>query len=336
MMTTMQTQTTMTAVVQDTYGTEPETVFGVEQVPVPTPGKGEVLVRTRAAAVDRGTWHVMTGYPLLGRMAFGLRTPKVRVPGRDIAGTVEAVGPGVTGFAVGDEVYGSCGATRSGSLAEFGLARANRLAPKPTNLTFEQAAAAPISGWTALQTVRKAEIQPGQSVAVLGASGGVGSYVVQMAKAAGAEVTGVASTAKLDLVRELGADHVVDYTQRDYAEDGPFDVIIDIAGSRTLGELRRALTPKGRLLIVGGETDGRLLGGFDRSIRAALLSPFVGQTLSMVASLEKADDLVVLTEMIEAGQVTPAVERTYPLADAALAMRHLIDGQARGKLVLVS
>lgn len=336
MTTTMQTQTTMTAVVQDTYGPDPLAVFGVEQVPVPTPGKGEVLVRTRAAAIDKGTWHGMTGYPLLGRLAFGLRTPKVRVPGRDIAGTVEAVGPDVTGFAVGDEVYGSCGATSSGSLAEFGVARANRLAPKPANVTFEQAAAAPISGWTALQAVRKAEIQPGQSVAVLGASGGVGSYVVQMAKAVGAEVTGVASTAKLDLVRGLGADHVVDYTQRDYADDGPYDAIIDIAGNRPLRELRRALAPKGRLLIVGGETDGRWLGGLGRSIRAALLSPFVSQTLGMVASLEKADDLVAITEMIEAGQVTPAVECTYPLADAALAMRHLIDGQARGKLVLVS
>jgi len=333
-MTTTTRQQTMTAVVQDEYGTEPETVFGVEPVAVPTPGKGEVLVRTRAAAVDRGTWHLMTGLPLLGRMAFGLRNPKVRVPGRDIAGTVEAVGPGVTGFAVGDDVYGSAGATASGSFAELALARANRLAPKPANLTFEQAAAVPISGWTALQAVRKAGIQPGQTVAVLGASGGVGSYVVQMAKAAGAEVTGVASTAKLDLVRGLGADHVVDYSQQDYADDGPFDVIIDIAGNRSLAELRAALTTKGRLLIVGGETDGRWLGGFDRSLRAALLSPFVSQRLGPVTSLEKADDLLVLTEMIEAGQVTPSIGRTYPLADATLAMRHLIDGEAKGKLVL--
>lgn len=327
-------QDTMTAVVQDEYGTDPEAVFGIDEVPVPTPGKGEVLVRVAAAAVDRGTWHVMTGLPLLGRLAFGLRTPKVRVPGRDVAGTVVDVGPGVSGFAVGDEVYGSAGATASGSFAELALARANRLAPKPTNLSFEQAAAAPISGWTALQAVSKAQIQPGQSVAVLGASGGVGSYVVQMAKAAGAEVTGVASAAKLDLVRDLGADHVVDYAQRDYAADGPYDVIFDIAGNRTLGELRRALTAKGRLVIVGGETDGRWLGGFDRSIRAGLLSPFVSQSLGMVASRETADDLLALTEMIESGQVTPSIERVYPLADAAAAMRHLIDGQARGKLVL--
>lgn len=331
---TMTAQDTMTAVVQDEYGTDPFEVFGIEEVPRPAVGKKEVLIRTRAAAVDRGTWHVMTGVPLLGRMAFGLRSPKVRVPGRDIAGTVEAVGADVAAFAVGDEVYGSCGATSSGSFAEFGLARANRLAHKPANLTFEEAAAVPISGLTAIQAVRKAKVQDGQSVAVLGASGGVGSYVVQMAKAAGAEVTGVCSTAKVDLVRALGADHVVDYTQRDYADDGPYDTVIDIGGSRTLGELRRALTPKGRLLIVGGETDGRWLGGFDRQLRAGLLSPFVSQTLGQVASLEKAEDLVALTELIESGQVTPSVGRTYPLADAATAMRHLADGQARGKLVL--
>jgi NADPH:quinone reductase-like Zn-dependent oxidoreductase len=298
-------------------------------------GKKEVLVRTRAAAVDRGTWHVMTGVPLLGRMAFGLRSPKVRVPGRDIAGVVEAVGSEVTDFAVGDEVYGSCGATSSGSFAELGLARANRLAHKPADLAFEEAAAVPISGLTAIQAVRKAEVEAGQTVAVLGASGGVGSFVVQIAKAAGAEVTGVCSTAKVDLVRSLGADHVVDHTQRDYADDGPYDTIIDIGGNRTLGELRGALTPKGRLLIVGGETDGRWLGGFDRALRAGLLSPFVSQSLGPVTSRETAEDLVALRELIEAGRVTPAVECTYPLAEAAAAMRHLIDGRARGKLVLV-
>ncbi len=331
----MTVQDTMTAVVQDEYGDDPADVFGIDRVPVPTAGQGEVLVRVAAAAVDRGTWHVMTGVPLLGRLAFGLRSPKVRVPGRDVAGTVEAVGPGVNDFAVGDEVYGSCGATSSGSFAEFGLARANRLAHKPANLSMQEAAAVPISGLTAIQAVRKAKVAPGQSVAVLGASGGVGSYVVQIAKAAGAEVTGVCSTAKVDVVAGLGADHVVDYTQRDYAEDGPYDAVLDIGGCRSLRELRKALTPKGRLVIIGGETDGRWLGGFDRNFRAGLLSPFVSQTLGQVASLEKAEDLVALGELIESGQVTPAVERTYPLAEAATAMAHLIAGQARGKLVLV-
>ncbi len=327
-------QDTMTAVVQEEYGTDPEDVLGVAQVPVPTVGKGEVLVRTRAAAVDRGTWHVMTGIPLVARPAFGIRRPRVRVPGRDIAGTVEAVGTGVTAFAIGDEVYGSCGATSSGSFADFGLARADRLAHKPADLTFEEAAAVPISGLTALQAVRKAKVEAGQSVAILGASGGVGSYAVQIAKAAGAEVTGVAGTAKADLVRDLGADHVVDYAQRDYAEDGPYDVVVDIAGNRTLGELRRALTPKGRLVIVGGETDGRWLGGIDRQLRAGLLSPFVSQTLGQVISSENAEDLGALRDLIESGQVTPSVGGTYPLTDAATAMRHLIDGDARGKLVL--
>jgi len=251
-----------------------------------------------------------------------------------VAGTVEAVGNAMTGFAPGDDVYGSCGATASGSFAQFGLARADRLAHKPANLTFEEAAAVPISGLTALQAVRKAKVDAGQSVAILGASGGVGSYAVQIAKAFGAEVTGVCRTSKVDLVQALGADHVVDYTQRDYAEDGPYDRVIDIGGNRTLGELRRALTPKGRLVIVGGETDGRWLGGLDRQFRAGLLSPFVSQTLGQVIAGENAEDLVALSELIESGQVTPAVERTYPLAEAATAVRHLADGQARGKLVL--
>jgi len=324
----------MTAIVQDRYGAVPEEVLGIEQVPVPTAGKGEVLVRVAAAAVDRGTWHVMAGLPLIGRVALGLRSPKVRVPGRDVAGTVEAVGNAMTGFAPGDDVYGSCGATASGSFAQFGLARADRLAHKPANLTFEEAAAVPISGLTALQAVRKAKVDAGQSVAILGASGGVGSYAVQIAKAFGAEVTGVCRTSKVDLVQALGADHVVDYTQRDYAEDGPYDRVIDIGGNRTLGELRRALTPKGRLVIVGGETDGRWLGGLDRQFRAGLLSPFVSQTLGQVIAGENAEDLVALSELIESGQVTPAVERTYTLAEAATAVRHLADGQARGKLVL--
>ena len=324
----------MTAVVQDGYGTDPAAVFAIAQVPVPAVGKGEVLVRTRAAAIDRGTWHLMTGLPLIARAAFGLRRPRVRVPGRDIAGTVEAVGPDVTAFAVGDEVYGSCGATSSGSFAEFGLARANRLAPKPATLTFEEAAAVPISGFTALQAVGKAKVEDGQSVAVLGASGGVGSYAVQIAKAAGAEVTGVCSTAKVDLVGELGADHVVDYTRRDYADDGPYDVIVDIGGNRSLRELRRALTPQGRLVIVGGETGGRWLGGVDRQLRAGLLSPFVGQTLGQVISSEDAEDLVALRRLIESGQVTPAIGGTWPLAETATAMGRLIDGDARGKLVL--
>ncbi len=248
MTTTMQQQTTMTAVVQDEYGSDPAEVFTVAPVPVPTPGKGEVVVRVKAAAVDRGTWHVMTGYPLLGRLAFGLRAPKVRVPGRDVAGTVEAVGPDVTGFVPGDEVFGSAGATASGSFAELALARADRLAPKPANLSFEQAAAVPISGLTALQAVRDhARARPGEKLLIIGASGGVGTFAVQIAKAFGADVTGVCSTAKLDAVRALGADRVIDYSSEDFASgEHRYDVILDTGGNRRLADLRRALTPAGR------------------------------------------------------------------------------------------
>ena len=328
------TTDTMTAVVQDQYGTVAAEVLGVEQIARPTIGDDEVLVQTRAAGVDRGTWHLMAGLPLIGRIAFGLGSPKVRVPGRDVAGTVETVGKNVSGFTRGDEVYGSCGATHSGSFAELSVARANRLAVKPANLTFEEAAAVPISGFTALQAVRKAHVEAGQTVAVLGASGGVGTYAVQIAKAFGAEVTGVCSAAKADLVRALGADHVIDYGSEDVADGGPYDVILDIGGNRTLSQLRGALTPEGRLVIAGGETDGRWFGGYDRQLRAAALSPFVSQTLGQIASSENAEDLVVLRDLIEAGQITPAVDRTYPLAEAAAAVQHLVDGRARGKVVI--
>ncbi len=327
-------QDTMTAVVQDRYGAVAAEVLTIEQVARPTIGDKEVLVRTGAAGVDRGTWHLMAGLPLVGRVAFGLRAPKVRVPGRDVAGTVEAVGRDVTGFAAGDDVFGTCGGTHSGSFAELSVARANRLAIKPTNLTFEQAAAVPISGLTALQAVRKAKVEAGQTVAILGASGGVGTYAVQIAKAFGAEVTGVSSTAKLDLVRSLGADHVIDYTSQDIADGGPYDVVLDIGGNRTLAELRGALTPEGTLVIAGGETDGRWFGGYDRQLRAGLLSPFVSQTMGQVASRENADDLVVLRDLIESGQVTPSVDRTYPLVETAAAVQHLVDGRARGKVVV--
>jgi len=300
-------------------------VLHLAEMPYGEPDFREALVAVQAASVNPSDVKNVAG-----RMR---QTVPPRTPGRDYAGVVVA-GPAEW---LGAEVWGTGGDQgylRDGSHARYLRVPLEALRRKPANLSFEQAAAVPISGLTAIQAVRKAKVQAGQSVAVLGASGGVGSYVVQIAKAAGAEVTGVSSTAKVDLVGGLGADHVVDYTQRDYAEDGPYDVILDIGGSRTLGELRRALTPKGRLIIVGGETDGRWLGGFDRQFRAGLLSPFVGQTLGQVASLEKAEDLVALTELIEAGQVTPAVERTYPLAEAAAAMAHLIAGQARGKLVL--
>jgi NADPH:quinone reductase-like Zn-dependent oxidoreductase len=322
----------MRAVVQDRYGAEPEDVLRVAEIGRPTIGDDEVMVRVHAASVDRGTWHLMAGLPYPIRLAgFGVRRPKYANPGRCLAGTVEAVGAAVTGLAAGDEVYGTC----NGSFAEYATARTDKLAPKPANLTFEQAAAVPVSAVTALQGLRdRGRVQPGHQVLIIGASGGVGTFAVQIAKAFGAEVTGVCSTGKVDLVRSLGADHVIDYTT-DEGDDGHrYDVVLDTGGHRPLGRLRRSLTLRGTLVIVGSETGGRWLGGFDRAVRAALLSPFIRQTLVPLASSENADDLVVLTELVQSGRVTPVVDRTYPLDEAAAAIRHLQDGHARGKVVV--
>ena len=320
----------MDSVVQARYGPAPEGLLRVARIDRPTAGDGEVLVRVHAASVDRGTWHIMAGLPYPIRLAgFGVRRPRYANPGRCLAGTVDAVGTGATGFAPGDAVYG----TGNSSFAEFATARADRLAPKPANLTFEQAAAAPISAVTALQGLRdRGTVQTGHTVLVIGASGGVGTFAVQIAKAFGAEVTGVCSASKADLVRALGADHVLDRTADD---DGQrYDVVLDTGGHRSLRRLRRTLTPHGTLVIVGSETGGRWLGGYDRTIRALLLSPFVRQRLAPLASSENAADLRVLTGLIESGQVTPVVDRTFPLEEAAAAIRHVLDGEARGKVVV--
>ena len=324
---------TMTAIVQERYGPDPEQVLRIGEVDRPAVGECEVLVQVHAASVDRGTWHVMAGLPYPIRLAgFGVRRPRYTNPGRNLAGTVEAVGAGVTGFASGDPVFGIGAAT----FAEYALARPDKLAPRPANLSFEQAAAVPVSGFTALQAVRDhGRIQAGQSVLIIGASGGVGSFAVQIAKAFGAEVTGVASTTKIDAVRAFGADFVVDYTRTD-ALDGErrYDVILDIGGNARLPRLRRALTPRGRLVIVGGETDGRWLGGTDRQIRAQLLSPFVSQQMGTFVASENAADLTALAELLESGAVTPAIDRTYPLGGTVAAVRHLLDGRTRGKVVV--
>src|SRR3954452_23563297 len=323
----------MTAVVQDEYGRAPEDVLRVEQVERPEIGEDEVLVRVYAASVDRGTWHVMAGLPYLIRLAgFGLRRPKSRNPGRSLAGTVDAVGTSVTAFAPGDAVFG----IGEASFAEYARARADKLAPKPTSLSFDQAAAVPVSALAALQAVRDhGRVQSGQQVLIVGASGGVGTFAVQIAKAFGAEVTGVCSTSKLDAVRALGADHLVDYTTDDFA-DGElrYDVVLDIGGNRPLSDLRRALTRRGRLVIVGGETDGRWLGGVDRQVRALLLSPFVGQKLGTFVASENAKDLTAVRELIDSGQLAPVIDRSYPLSEVAAAIRYLLDGRARGKLVI--
>ena len=325
-------ENTMKAIVQDGYGTAPEAVLRFVEIARPTIGDDEVLVRVAAASVDRGTWHIMTGLPYAIRFAgFGVRSPKAPNPGRALAGTVEAVGKDVTEFKPGDEVYGTC----EGSFAEYARAETSKLARKPANLSFEEAAAAPISGNTALQAVGKANVQPGRNVLIIGASGGVGTFAVQIAKAFGAEVTGVCSTAKMDLVRSLGADHVIDYTRDDFtAGDHRYDVILDIGGSRRLSHLRRALTPRGTLVIVGGETRGRWLGGFDRSLRAVLLSLFVRQTLGMLTSSENSKDLNALRELIEEGQVATAIDRTYLLRDTPKAIQYVSENRAQGKVVI--
>jgi|tagenome__1003787_1003787.scaffolds.fasta_scaffold20578608_2 NADPH:quinone reductase-like Zn-dependent oxidoreductase len=324
---------TMQAVVQDRYGSAPEDVLRLAGIEKPTIGPDQVLVRVHAASVDRGTWHIMAGLPYPIRLAgFGLRRPKCSNPGRNLAGTVEAIGTSVAGFRPGDAVFG----IGEGTFAEYSIARTDTLAPKPTNLTYDQAATVPVSGMTALQAVRDhGHVQAGQKVLIIGASGGVGSFAVQIAKAFGAEVTGVCSTSKMNMVRALGADHIVDYTRKDFADGGyRFDVILDIGGNARLRHLQRALTPHGRLVIVGGETDGRLLGGSGRQIRATLISPFVSQTLGTFIAKENAADLTALAELIEAGNVSPVLDRSYPLAETAAAIRHLLDGRARGKLVV--
>jgi NADPH:quinone reductase-like Zn-dependent oxidoreductase len=323
----------MLTILQDTYGAEPEDILRLGEADRPAAGEDEVLVRVHAASVDRGTWHIMAGLPYPIRVAgFGVRRPKYRNPGRSLAGTVEEVGKRVTGLQRGDVVFG----VGAASFAEYAAAPASKLAVKPANLTFEQAAAVPISGLTALQAVRDhGRIQPGQSVLILGASGGVGSFAVQIAKTFGAEVTGVCSPAKLDAVRALGADRVLDYTTDDIADASRrYDVILDIGGNRRLAHLRAVLAPRGRLVIVGGETDGRWLGGTDRQIRAQLLSPFLSQKLGTFICKENADDLAVLRELIEVGKLAPAVERTYPLAEVPAAIRHMLDGLTRGKLAV--
>jgi NADPH:quinone reductase-like Zn-dependent oxidoreductase len=321
----------MKAIVQDTYGSAD--VLEFRDIGTPEIAADEVLVRVHAAGVDRGVWHLMTGLPYPVRLAgYGLRAPKTPVPGTNMAGVVEAAGHEVTRFQPGDEVFGF----GNGTFAEYARAPENKLAPKPANLTFEQAAAVAVSGLTALQGLRDhGRVQPGQTVLITGASGGVGTFAVQLASVFGAQVTGVCSTTKADLVRSIGADHVIDYTREDFADGKQrYDVILDIGGNPSLSRLRRALTPKGTLVIAGGETPGRWLGGTDRQLRALLLSRFVHQKLTTFICRENHEDLLVLKELIEAGKVTPVIDRSYPLSEAANAIRYLEQGHARGKVVI--
>jgi len=319
----------MRAIVQDGYG-GPELLRSA-RVPQPPVGDHDVLVRVAAAGLDRGTEHTLTGKPYAMRLAVGLRKPKNPVPGREVAGTVAAVGSAVTRFAVGDEVYG----VAPGAFAEYGVAREAKLARKPVNLSFAQAAVVPISAGTALRAlVDVGKVRAGQSVLVVGASGGVGAFAVQLAKAFGAEVTGVCSTAKAELVTSLGADRVVDYTREDFA-DGThrYDLVLDVGGNTPVRRLRRALRPRGAIVFVGGGGGGGGTG-MGRQLGGVLISPFLRQRLALLVPKEHADVYERLTDLIESDKVVPSVDRTYPLDDAPDAMRLLQSGQVRGNVAL--
>jgi NADPH:quinone reductase-like Zn-dependent oxidoreductase len=322
-------ESTMAAIVQDGYGSAD--VLHLQQIPRPQIGGREVLLRVHAAGLDRGQWHLMTGRPYLLRLVAGLRRPRNAVMGLDVAGTVVAAGPEVTRFSVGDEVFGF----GRGTFAEYATAREDKLARKPATASLEQAAVVPVSAVTALLAVTDTgHVQSGQKVLITGASGGVGSYAVQLAAAFGAEVTAVCSTAKTGLVRSLGAARVIDYTKDDFADDaGRYDLIIDIAGNPALSRLRRALTPGGTAVITGGE-DGGNLTGMGRQLRALVLSPFLRQRLTMVAPRQRSGDLDRLAALIDAGTVTPSIDRTYALGQAPEAMRYLEAGKARGKVAI--
>jgi NADPH:quinone reductase-like Zn-dependent oxidoreductase len=326
------TPATMRAIVQRSYGSADR--LELEAVDRPAIAADEVLIEVHAAGLDRGVWHLMTGSPYLVRLAgFGLTKPKQPIQGLDVAGRIVAVGAEVTRFSPGDEVFGIA----SGSFAEYAAAKQDKLAHKPSTATFEQAAASAISGITALQAVTKVgRLQAGQHVLVIGASGGVGTFAVQLAKALGADVTGVASTAKLDLVRSLGADHVVDYTTDDPTDGSQqYDLIIDVGGRTPVRRLRRALADRGTLVIVGGEDGGRLAGGIGRQLRAVLLSPFTKQRLTTFISNEARSSIEQLAEFIQTGDVVPAVGRRFSLENTADAIRELEAGTTRGKSVIV-
>jgi NADPH:quinone reductase-like Zn-dependent oxidoreductase len=319
----------MKAIVYDTYGV-PD-VLELREVDKPVVKDDEVLVRVHAAAVGKGDWLTVKGLPYIARMRYGLPKPKHNVPGFDVAGRIEAIGKNVTQLQPGDEVFGWC----DGSFAEYASVPESQLVLKPANLTFEQVAAVPISAFAALQALRDTgQVQPGQQVVIIGASGGVGSFAVQLAKAFGAEVTGVCSTKSVDMVRSIGADHVIDYTQEDFTRGGQrYDLILEMAGNRSLSELRRALTPKGTLVLVGG-SGGRWFMGTGRTLRAVVVSRFVRQRLRSFLSKPRGEDLAVLQELLEAGKVTPVIDRTFPLSETPEAIRYVGERSTQGKTVI--
>jgi NADPH:quinone reductase-like Zn-dependent oxidoreductase len=320
----------MKAIVQDKYGTADDLVL--TDVDRPDVASGEVLVRVHAASVFIGDWHVITGLPYAIRPVLGLRRPKARVAGQEMAGRVEAVGARVTRFQPGDDVFGTC----SGAFAEYVAVPEDLLAPKPTNLTYEQAATVAITGTSALQAVRdKGGVEPGEAVLIIGAAGGVGSFAVQIAKAVGARVTGVGKTAQIDLIQSIGADDVIDYTLEDFTKMGRcWDVVVETAGGRPVSELRQALTRRGTLVIVGGEGGGKWVGKAGRMVWAPALSPFVSQKLTTLAVKHNGADLAVLKDLIEAGKVKPVIGKTYELNEVPQAIRDLEQRRTQGKSVV--
>jgi NADPH:quinone reductase-like Zn-dependent oxidoreductase len=322
----------MLAAIREGYA-GPEAV-ALRDVERPAVGDEDVLVEVRAAGLDPGVWHLATGLPYVVRLAgYGIRKPKIQILGADLAGRVEAVGRHVTRFQPGDHVFGRC----EGSFAEYACTHQDRLAPKPRSLSFEKAAALPVSGSTALQAIRDAaKVQPGESVLVIGAGGGVGTFAIQIAKARGARVTGVCSSSKTALVRDLGVDEVIDYTRQDLtAHPRRYDVVLDTAGNRALRQLRSLLTSRGRLVLIGGESKGRWLGGTGRLLRALLSSPLVTQQIKPHLTAERSQDLHELQSLVEAGLLRPIIGTSYSLTEVSDAIADLERKHAHGKAVLV-
>jgi NADPH:quinone reductase-like Zn-dependent oxidoreductase len=325
----------MKAIVQHRYGS-PQDVLRLEDIGTPQVKDDEVLVRVRAAAINPADWHLVRGEPYIARLQWGLRTPRNPVPGCDLAGQVEAVGGNVTGLQPGDEVFGSPFMRGFGALAESASIPEDVLAAKPANVSFGDAAAVPVAALTALEGLRDhGQVEPEHKVLIVGASGGVGTFAVQIAKHLGAEVTGVCSTRNVDMVRSLGADHVIDYTQEDFTQGGTrYDFIFQLAGTRSASDCRRALTPKGTLVLSSGESSGRLIGPIGRVVNARALAPFVSQRLLSFTVSPNGEDLQSLKALIEGGEVSPVVDRRYSLAEAPEAIRYLEEGHARGKVVI--
>ena len=324
----------MKAIVRDSYGSPG--VLELTDIDKPEPADDEVLLRVHAASVNPADWHILRGAPYIARMQFGLRKPKDRVLGCDVAGHIEAVGKNVTMLQPGEEVFGSPFMHGLGAFAEWVCISEDLLAPKPAALSFEQAAAVPLAASTALQALRDhGRIEPGHKVLIIGASGGVGTFAVQIAKYFDAEVSGVCSARNVDMVRSLGADHVIDYTQEDFTQSGQkYDLIFQLAGTRPPSECRRALTSKGTLILSSGESDGRWIGPVGRIIKALVLSPFVSQKMASFTVKPNKEDLRFLKQLIEAGTLTPVIDRTYSLSEIPEAIRYLEEGHARGKVVI--